>query len=249
MSAQQRCVLVTGVLGGIGRAAASAFRAEGWQVIGTDRAVAEGPVDVDQLISIDLSEAGAVDTLVADLEIDRLDGLVNNAAVQPNLSITETPDEVWDEVMTTNLRAPFQLIRDLAPRLAQARGGIVNVSSVHALTTSAHVAAYAVSKGALVALTRTAAIDLAPLGVRCNAVLPGAVQTQMLFDGLTRRPNERGAQGNFEDLQARTPLGFVARPDAVVPTIVHLVDRDRSPYTTGQTIVLDGGASVHLSTE
>jgi NAD(P)-dependent dehydrogenase (short-subunit alcohol dehydrogenase family) len=151
--------------------------------------------------------------------------------------------------MATNLRAPFQLIRDLAPRLAEVNGGIVNVSSVHAIVTSANVAAYAVSKGALVALTRSAAIDLAPLGVRCNAVLPGAVQTPMLFDGLSRRPHVRGPAGNLEDLKARTPLGFVARPEAVAPTIVHLVDRERSPYTTGQTIVMDGGASIRLSTE
>jgi len=244
-----RRVLITGVLGGIGRATAAAFHADGWWVIGTDRARPDPDVPLDQLISVDLSEPGAVADLVAQLDGDRLDGLVNNAAYQANLSVGDTPDAVWDEVMTTNLRAPFQLIRDLAPRLAAVCGGIVNVSSIHALTTSANVAAYAVSKGALVALTRSAAIDLAPTGVRCNAVLPGAVQTPMLFDGLNRRPHVRGAQGNLEDLEARTPLGFVARPDAVAPTILHLVDRDRSPYTTGQTIVLDGGASVHLSTE
>lgn len=245
----QRRVLVTGVLGGIGRATAAAFRAEGWWVIGTDRAELNGESPADELISVDLSEAGAVATLVAKVERERLDGLVNNAAFQPNLSVADTPDDVWDEVMTTNLRAPFQLIRDLAPRLAEVHGGIVNVSSVHAIVTSANVAAYAVSKGALVALTRSAAIDLAPLGVRCNAVLPGAVQTPMLFDGLSRRPHERGAQGNLEELEARTPLGFVARPEAVAPTVVHLVDRDRSPYTTGQTIIMDGGASIRLSTE
>lgn len=245
----RRSVLITGVLGGIGRATASAFHADGWWVIGTDRAAARDDVEVDQLISVDLGQDGAVAELVGQLVGERLDGLVNNAAFQPGLSVSETPDDVWDEVMTTNLRAPFQLTRDLAPRLARVKGGIVNVSSVHAITTSANVAAYAVSKGALVALTRSTAIDLAPLGVRCNAVLPGAVHTPMLLDGLSRRPHLRGAQGNLEDLESRTPLGFVARPEAVAPTIVHLVDRERSPYTTGQTLVLDGGASVRLSTE
>lgn len=244
-----RRVLITGVLGGIGRVMAAAFHDEGWYVIGTDRAEPDTDVPIDQLISIDLGEPDAVRRLVAQIDGDRLDGLVNNAAYQANLSVADTPDEVWDEVMTTNLRAPFQLIRDLVPRLAKVGGGVVNVSSVHAITTSANVAAYAVSKGALVALTRSAAIDLAPFGIRCNAVLPGAVRTPMLLAGLSRRPHIRGAEGNLEDLAARTPLGFVARPDAVVPTIVHLVDRNRSPYTTGQTIVLDGGASIHLSTE
>ena len=98
-------------------------------------------------------------------------------------------------------------------------------------------------------LTRATAIDLASSGVRCNAVLPGAVQTTMLLDGLAGGPIPKGAQGNLEDLEARTPLRFVAQPEAVAPTILHLVDRERSPYTTGQSIVLDGGASVRLSTE
>ena len=158
-------------------------------MIGTDRADVATDPPADEMIHVDLSEPGAVAFLVGHVGNDRLDGLVNNAAFQPNLSVAETPDEVWDEVMATNFRAPFQLIRDLAPRLAEVHGGIVNVSSVHAIVTSANVAAYAVSKGALVALTRSAAIDLAPLGVRCNAVLPGAVQTPMLFDGLSRRPH------------------------------------------------------------
>jgi NAD(P)-dependent dehydrogenase (short-subunit alcohol dehydrogenase family) len=245
----RRRVLITGVLGGIGRATAAAFRADGWWVIGTDRNTPSNDVDVDDLISIDLKEPDAVARLIDQIAGDTLDGLVNNAAYQANLGVADTPDEVWDEVMTTNLRAPFQLIRDLAPRLARVRGGIVNVSSVHAITTSANVAAYAISKGALVSLTRSTAIDLAASGVRCNAVLPGAIQTSMLWEGLSRRPHPKGAQGNLEDLEARTPLQFVAQPEAVAPTILHLVDTERSPYTTGQTIVLDGGASVRLSTE
>jgi NAD(P)-dependent dehydrogenase (short-subunit alcohol dehydrogenase family) len=120
---------------------------------------------------------------------------------------------------------------------------------VHAVATSANVAAYAVSKGALVSLTRSAAIDLAPLGVRCNAVLPGAVKTPMLLDGLSRRPHPRGPQGNLDDLGSRTPLGFVADPEAIAPTILFLADSLRSPYTTGQSLVVDGGASIRLSTE
>lgn len=242
-------MLITGVLGGIGRATAAAFRADGWWVIGTDRDTPSSHVDVDELISIDLKEPDAVARLIEKVDGDTLDGLVNNAAYQANLGVADTPDEVWDEVMTTNLRAPFQLIRDLAPRLARARGGIVNVSSVHAISTSANVAAYAVSKGALVSLTRSTAIDLAPSGVRCNAVLPGAIQTSMLWAGLGRRPHPKGAEGNLADLAARTPLQFVAQPEAVAPTILHLVDSERSPYTTGQSIVLDGGASTRLSTE
>ncbi len=85
--------------------------------------------------------------------------------------------------------------------------------------------------------------------MRCNAVLPGAVQTTMLSTACRRRSTPSGPQGNLEDAEARTPLGFVATPEPVAPTIVHLVDRERSPYTTGQTIVIDGGAMIRLGTE
>lgn len=250
----QRRVLVTGVLGGIGRATSRAFRQDGWFVIGTDRRAVEsapgdGPAAADEFIRTDLSKPGAIDELVAHIGNGRLDALVNNAAFQANLPVHETPDAVFDEVLTTNLRAPFQLIREFTPHLRATRGAVVNVSSVHAVATSANVAAYAVSKGGLVALTRSTAIDLAPFGIRCNAVLPGAVRTTMLMDGLSRRPHPDGAEGNLAELGLRTPLGFVAEPETIAPTIVHLADGLRSPYTTGQAIVIDGGASIRLSTE
>jgi NAD(P)-dependent dehydrogenase (short-subunit alcohol dehydrogenase family) len=125
----------------------------------------------------------------------------------------------------------------------------VNVSSVHALATSPNVAAYAVSKAALAGLTRTAALELALHGIRCNAVLPGAVMSDMLRAGLSRREHPEGPQGNLDALIARTPLGFVATPEQIAPSIVFLADGERSPYTTGQLLVVDGGAMIRLGTE
>jgi NAD(P)-dependent dehydrogenase (short-subunit alcohol dehydrogenase family) len=161
----------------------------------------------------------------------------------------QTTDETWSRVMNTNVRAMFQLIRGLHQPLAATRGGIVNVSSVHAIATSKNVAAYAISKGAVASLTRTAALELALAGIRCNAVLPGAVLTPILEAGLARRPHARGPQGNLDEIAAQTPLGFVAAPDQIAPSIVFLADGRLSPYTTGQTLVVDGGATVQLSTE
>jgi NAD(P)-dependent dehydrogenase (short-subunit alcohol dehydrogenase family) len=244
-----RTVLITGVCGGIGSATAAAFREAGWRVIGTDLHEPAGHVRVDRFHLADVSRDGGVDELLGELELAVLDGLVNNAAVQLDAPLVGTTDEMWSLVMNTNVRAMFQLIRGLHGPLAARRGGIVNVSSVHAIATSANVAAYAISKGAVAALTRTAALELAFAGIRCNAVLPGAVMTPMLEAGLSRRPHGRGPQGNFDDLVARTPLGFVATPDQVAPSIVFLADARLSPYTTGQTLVIDGGATVHLSTE
>jgi len=120
-----------------------------------------------------------------------LDVLVNNAGFQVTKPLIETTVEEWDMVMTSNLRSVF-LGAKLAYPLLKANGGaIVNVSSVHAVATSANIAAYAASKGGLLALTRAMAIEFAPDKIRVNAVLPGAVDTPMLRAGFHRgRENE-----------------------------------------------------------
>ena len=246
-----RQVLITGVCGGIGRAAARKFRSEGWTVIGADRAEPDADVEVDRFELVDVSQSSEVAALFARLrdDLDGLDALVNNAATQVNKPIVETSDEDWEYIINTNVRSAFQCIREAHPLLKAVRGAVVNVSSVHAIATSMNVAVYAISKGALVALTRSAALELADDGVRCNAVLPGAIDTKMLREGLDRRPNPDGAEGNLRILAQRTPLGFVASADDIAPSIVHLADNDQSKYTTGQMLVLDGGATIRLSTE
>ncbi len=246
-----RHVLITGVCGGIGRATAKAFRADGWTVIGADRAEPDTEIEVDRFELVDVSQSEQVHDLFARLrdDLDGLHALVNNAATQVNKPIIETPDEDWEYIINTNVRSAFQCIRESHPLLKPVRGAVVNVASVHAIATSMNVAVYAISKGALVALTRSAALELADDGIRCNAVLPGAIDTKMLRDGLDRRPNPDGAEGNLRILAQRTPLGFVAGADDIAPSIVHLADNNQSKYTTGQMLVLDGGATIRLSTE
>lgn len=245
-----RVVVVTGAAGAIGRAAADAFRHDGWRVVGTDR-VDPGSGPWTQFVVADVADPATPLRLAETLDgpLGPLDALVNNAALQVDRPLVETTDEQWRAVMGVNLDAAFRLIRALHPHLAAARGSIVNVSSVHALATSPNVAAYAVSKAALAGLTRTAALELARAGIRCNAVLPGAVMTPMLRAGLSRRAHPDGEQGNLDALVARTPLGFVADPEQIVPSIVFLADARRSPYTTGQLLVVDGGATIRLGTE
>jgi len=247
----QRWVLITGVCGGIGRAAATRFKAEGWQVIGVDRAEPAQAIDVDRFEMVDVSQSEQVADLFVRLnaDMDGLHGLVNNAATQINKPIIETSDEDWELIINTNVRSAFQCIRGAHPLLKSVRGAVVNVASVHAIATSMNVAVYAISKGALVALTRSAALELADDGIRCNAVLPGAIDTKMLREGLDRRPNPDGAEGNLRILAQRTPLGFVASADDIAPSIIHLADNEQSKYTTGQMLVLDGGATIRLSTE
>jgi NAD(P)-dependent dehydrogenase (short-subunit alcohol dehydrogenase family) len=119
----------------------------------------------------------------------------------------------------------------------------VNVASVHGLATSQSVAAYAASKGGLIALTRAAALELAAEGVRVNAVVPGAIETEALREGFSRRQNAE------ELLISRTPLGRIGSPRDVAEAILFLADASRSSFITGQTIVVDGGALAQLSTE
>ncbi len=246
-----RTVLITGVCGGIGKAAAASFTAAGWSVIGVDRSEPETDLPLERFALVDVSQGDQIRSLFDDLgaSLDGLNALVNNAAMQVNKPIIKTSDLDWEQIINTNVRSAFQCIRDAQPLLKAAKGAVVNVASVHAIATSMNVAVYAISKGALVALTRSAALELAADGVRCNAVLPGAIDTKMLRDGLDRRPNPDGAEGNLRILAHRTPLGFVATAEDIAPSILHLADNDQSKYTTGQMLVLDGGATIRLSTE
>jgi NAD(P)-dependent dehydrogenase (short-subunit alcohol dehydrogenase family) len=229
--------VVTGAARGIGEATCDVLAAAGWDVVPVDR----DPVNRPGAIAVDLADAEATTKALAALPA--ADGLVNNAALQLFKPLTETGIDEWDAVQDVNLRGPFVALKALWPQLVAARGAVVNVASVHALGTSASIAAYAASKGGLVAMTRAAALELGTHGVRVNAVLPGAVDTQALREGFSRRADAE------ESLVARTPLGRVGRPEEIAEAILFLLDSRRSGFVTGQTLVVDGGALARLSTE
>ena len=229
--------VVTGAASGIGAATCDVLEGYGWTVVPVDRV----PMERAHALEVDIADAGAV---AAALEaLPRIDGLVNNAAVQLNKPLIETGVEEWDLVAAVNLRGPFACLKACHRQLVAAGGAVVNVASVHAVATSHSVAAYAAGKGGLVALTRAAAVELAPLGVRVNAVLPGAVDTPALREGFSRRPNAE------RTLLERTPLARVGRPSEVGEAIAFLLDRDRAAFITGQELVVDGGALARLGTE
>lgn len=190
---------------------------------------------------MDLADAAAIAAALGDLP--RVDGLVNNAAHQLSKPLLETSAEEWDAMFDINLRAPFLCIRSVASQLIASRGAVVNVSSVHANATSLSRSAYASSKGGLSAFTRGAALELAPHGVRVNAVAPGAVDTEALRDGLEASPH--GEQSLLE----RTPLRRIGRPEEIAQAVAFLLDAERSGFMTGQSVVVDGGALARLSTE
>jgi NAD(P)-dependent dehydrogenase (short-subunit alcohol dehydrogenase family) len=179
----------------------------------------------------------------------RVDALVNNAAVQLTKSIEDTEPEEWDHVMANNVRAVYLAVRHALP-LMNGGASVVNVASVHALASSTNISAYAASKGALLSLTRALAVELAPRGVRVNAVLPGATDTHMLRSGVRR--GERGGLSEGEALAAlgdRHPMGRVGAPGEIAHVIAFLADGHRSSFVTGQHLTVDGGALARLSTE
>jgi NAD(P)-dependent dehydrogenase (short-subunit alcohol dehydrogenase family) len=248
----KRVVLVTGAAGGIGRATVAVFHDEGWETVAVDRSAAGGFPSGVEFHQADVSDPAAVEGLARWLreKTDRLDALVNNAAVQIVKPLISTTVEEWDAVMASNLRSIFLTAREAYPLLRAARGAIVNVSSVHAVATSVEIAAYAASKGGSLALTRAMALEFARDGVRVNAVLPGAVDTPMLHAGLMRGHVAGGTlEERMADLAGRTVMGRIGAPEEIARTILFLADSTQSSFMTGQSVIVDGGATCRLSTE
>jgi len=250
----KKTVLVTGAAGGIGRASVALFDMKGWRVIGVDRDSYRTPFPRKGLfIKADISRSEELEDIFkrASDFTGRLDALVNNAAMQIAKPILNTSVEEWDSVMASNLRSVFLSAKLAYPLLRKANGGaIVNVSSVHAVQTSANIAAYAASKGGLLALTRAMAIEFAPDNIRVNAVLPGAVDTPMLRAGLGRgHVGEGDIQTRLDNLARKTVNGRVGKPEEIARVIYFLSDLEQSSFMTGQAMIVDGGATARLSTE
>ena len=229
--------LITGAAGGIGHAMVQAFRSEGWRTVAIDR------VDGERVEVVDASDPEQVEQLFDGLD-EPLMALINNAAIQLKKPAIETTPAEWDEIMAANLRSVYLMSKFAHPLLKQSAGAIVNVSSVHAVATSPNLAAYAASKGAVLALTRAMALELAPDGIRVNALLPGAVDTPMLHAGLARSP-----EVELDDLARRTPLGRIGQPWEIAQAAVFLSDSKRASFITGQALVVDGGATARLGTQ
>ena len=247
-----KVALITGASSGIGSAAAKLFAHEGWHVIGVARRKMNKPEGINHYISGDVSKVSDVQRIFDEItnEEGRIDALINNAGIQICKPLVETTVEQWDAIMNTNVRSIFLCVKNAYPLMHEHGGSIVNVSSVHAIATSANIAAYAASKGAIVALTRAMAIELAHDNIRVNAVLPGAVDTLMLRAGFKRGHLEvSDPQRQIEELSRRTVIGRVGMPNEIAQAILFLADESRSSFITGQMLVADGGATAKLSTE
>jgi NAD(P)-dependent dehydrogenase (short-subunit alcohol dehydrogenase family) len=248
MSFQGKVVIVTGATSGIGRAAAEAFARDGAALVLVGReeaALAEAATAVrlsggkPAICRADVTDDDAPERVVATaLEaFGRVDVVVNAAGVIASGTLEATSDATWDTMMAVNARAPFRLMRAAAPHLTASKGAIVNVSSVNGLRSFPGVLAYCVSKAAVDQLTRCAAIEMAPLGVRVNAVNPGVTVTN-----LHRRSGMDEAQyaAFLERSKTTHPLGRPGQPQDIAELIVFLAS-ERASWMTGETIPVDGG--------
>ncbi|HVL52809.1 MAG TPA: SDR family oxidoreductase [Vitreimonas sp.] len=248
-----RVALITGAGSGIGRAAAERFAAEGAAVAAldvhgqaaTDTAagiVADGGRAV--AIQADVTAAAQVDAAVTRVveELGRLDILVNNAAIDVKGSITTGTEDDWDRCFAVNVKGVFLCSRAAVPHLTAAGGGsIVNHASVAGLVGVQDLAAYCASKGAVVSLTRAMAVDLAPVGIRVNAICPGAVLTGMMEDLMRARGGGDLAAGMSETV-AKYPIGRLGRPEDIAALALFLAS-EGAAFVTGSIIVADGGMS------
>ena len=239
-----KVAIVTGASSGIGRATALAFGREHASVVAVGRdtgalnQVAAG-IRECRVVSVDVTTDGAAARIVG-AAVDAFGGidvLVNAAGIIGSGGIEATGDEMWDEMFGINVRAPFRLMREAAPHLVARRGAIVNVSSVTGLRAFPGLAAYCASKSAVDQLTRCAALDLAPKGVRVNAVNPGVVVTN-----LHRRSGMAEDQYTkfLERSKETHPIGRPGQPDEIAQLILFLAS-ERSGWITGETIAIDGG--------
>ena len=248
-----KTVLITGAAGGIGRAAVALFAEKNWRVIAVDRNHCPDSFPQNGLfIQSDIAVPTAMEAIFRQVTVftDGLDALVNNAALQIVKPLLETTVAEWDAVMAANLRAVFIGVKLAHPLLKKRQGAIVNISSVHAVATSKDIAAYAASKGGLLALSRAMAIEFAPDAIRVNALLPGAVDTPMLRAGMNRDHAGVGSIAQrLENLAHKTVSGRIGKPEEIATSIYFLADNAQSSFITGQTLIVDGGATVKLSTE
>ncbi len=197
---------------------------------------------------VDVSNESEVENAISKVKDThgRIDGLINCAGIQTYGSVVDTTEEIWDKTFNVNVKSMFLTAKHVAPiMITQKSGSIVNISSVQSLMSQKTVVAYAASKGAINALTRASAIDLAIDNVRVNAVLPGSVDTPMLRTSADMHRGEKSVEEVLSDWGAGHPLGRIAKSSEIGDLAVFLVSEE-SAFITGQSIVIDGGLSIQV---
>lgn len=239
---QAELTIVTGAGSGIGRAVALRLARDGLRVLAADldgaaaRETAEAAAGLVSATEVDVRDEESVRAMVALAASDAsIAALVNVAGVGSITNAPDTPLDVWERVMSVNATGTFLCCKHVIPHLRERGGGaIVNIASIAGLVGMRNRAAYCASKGAVVALTRSIALDHATEGIRVNAVCPGTVDTPWIGRLLEQAGETR------ERLAARQPMGRIGSPEEVAGAVAWLLGGE-SAFATGSMLVLDGG--------
>lgn len=244
-----KVALITGAGSGMGRLASVMFAREGARVVVAEMAEPAGQETVAQVraaggearfVRADVSKEADVAAAVraGESAFGRVNVLYNNAGIFPadDGSVVDLQEAVWDRVMNVNLKGIYLVCKHGIPALLRAGGGsIVNIASFVALVgCTVPQDAYTASKGGVIALTKSLAVQFGPNGIRSNAICPGPIETPMLTDWLLANPNARQVR------LARIPMGRFGRPEDIVNLAMYLAS-DESAWTNGAVLVADGG--------
>lgn len=244
-----RVVFVTGAASGIGEATARRFARDGDRVAvadldraGAHRVAVAIEADGGRAIAVqvDVADRASVEAAVAETvaHLGRIEVLINDAGVGVAGDLLETTDADLDRTLAVNVRGVVHTCQTVIPSMIEAGGGIiVNVASVVALAAVTRRAAYTASKGAVVALTRSIAIDFMDRGIRCNAVAPGTVDSPWVGRILSGAPDPVAARQAMVD---RQPLGRLGQPEEIAGAIAYLASPDAA-FVHGSCLVIDGG--------
>ncbi len=253
MRLEGKVSIITGAGGGMGRVAALLFAGQGARVVVAEYDQAAGDETVElvraaggeaTMVRTDVSKEADAEAMVdhALSTYGRLDCLYNNAGVMPEAdhSVTDTDVATWDSVMAINVRGVFLGCKYAIPAMVAGGGGsIINIASfVAILGCSVPQDAYTASKGAVLSLTRSLAVQFGPNGIRTNAICPGPVETPLLMDWLLK--DEAAKQLRL----ARNPSGRFGKPEEIVQMAIYLAS-DESRWTNGASLVVDGGITVN----
>ncbi|MGA7367500.1 MAG: SDR family NAD(P)-dependent oxidoreductase [Nitrososphaeraceae archaeon] len=239
-----KVAIVTGAASGIGLGIAQLFIKEGAKVVFGDinksgRVAADTAGKNALFIECDISKAESVKNLVAKTlkSFGTIDVLINNAGIVYQKPISETSDENWNAVINTNLKGPFLLTREVLPIFDKhGKGKIVNIASIAGIIGYENLSAYCASKGGILAMTRSLALEFAPKKINVNCICPGAIKT-----GMTKAIEDNGIM--LKQILMSIPAGRMGDPIDIAKAALYLAS-DESDYVTGASIVVDGGWSV-----
>lgn len=237
-----KIAIVTGGSRGIGRAIVARFLAEGARVVTAARSEPETPLPKTEQLQwqqADVSNAEDVERLFAAAErLGGVDVLVNNAGLQLERTIERTSEEEWDRVMAVNLKSVFLCSRAAIPLMRRRGGGsIVNIGSYDGFVADPNLAAYCAAKGGVHALTRAVAVDHGRDGIRCNAICPGWIETDMLEAYYESLPDPAAARRKINEIH---PVGRTGQPLDIANLALWLAS-DEAAFVTGQLFTADGG--------